>query len=103
MPGLMPASSITSSASPRRSRASSVEKVPPTIGATSRWAAGNLGSVGCARHEAIASASIAAMMAVLFDSFDHDGFARDALRQGGGHEAVEIAVEDVAGRGRGDA
>src|SRR5687767_15808071 len=41
MPGATPAKAITASASPRRSRASSVEKLSPMIGATSRFAAGN--------------------------------------------------------------
>src|ERR1041385_114366 len=100
MPGFTPASSITSSASPTRSRASSVEKLSPTIGATSRWAEGKCGSVGWAR--AAGSATSAASAPVLFHILDLDLFARDPLRQGRGHEAVEITVEHVAWRRRGD-
>src|SRR6476646_3188046 len=101
MPGLMPASSITSSASPRRSRASSVEKVPPPIGATSRWAAGKCGSDGCARQAARASA--ATNENSLFDILDLNRLAGHALRQGSGHETVEVTVENIARAGRGDA
>src|SRR5438270_10253131 len=97
MPGLIPASAITCSASPRRSRASSVEKVSLTVGATSRWAAGNCGSLGCARQPA---RSRQAAAAVLLHTLDLDGFAGYPLRQRRGHEAVEIAVQYVTGRGR---
>src|SRR6185369_11111127 len=96
MPGLMPASSITCSASPKRSRASSVEKESPTIGATGRCACGNCGSPGCARQAVSASARKAA----LFHILDLDGLASDALRQGRGHESVEIAVEHIGRRSR---
>src|SRR4051812_37229121 len=92
---------MTSSASPSRSRASSVEKASSTIGATSRWAFGKAGCAGSDRHEA--STKTAAATAALFHILDLDGFARDALRQCGRHEPVEIAVEDVTRRGRGDA
>src|SRR6266542_5667 len=50
MPGLSPLRVITSSASPSRSRASSVENASLTIGATSRCAAGKCGWVGWARQ-----------------------------------------------------
>src|SRR5438477_4665477 len=103
MPGFTPASSITSSASPSRSRASSVEKVPPTIGATSRLALGKCGSLGCARQAASARTRTAAAAAALFDILDLDCFAGHPLRQRRGHEPVEVAVEDVAGAGRGHA
>src|SRR5438874_699341 len=98
MPGFTPASCITSSASPTRSRASSVEKASPTIGATSRWALGKCGSLGCARQAV--SASRAAAAAALLHILDLDRFAGHPLRQSGGHEPVEIAVEHVAGAGR---
>src|SRR5436305_14476010 len=101
MPAFTPASCITSSASPTRSRASSVENESPTIGATSRWAVGKCGSLGCARQEA--TAKIAAAAAALLHILDLDDFARDTLRQGGRHEPVEAAVEHVAGTGRGHA
>src|SRR3954469_17521370 len=101
MPALTPASCMTSSASPARSRASSVEKVPPTMGATSRWAVGNRGSDGCARQAA--SARTAAAAAALLHILDLYGFAGHPLRQRRSHEAVEIAVEHVAGAGRHDA
>src|SRR6185369_17803884 len=94
MPGLMPASPITSSASPKRSRASSVEKESPTIGATGRWALGNCGSDGVARHAVRASA--AARAAALLHILDLDRLAGHALRQRRGHEPVEIAVQHVA-------
>src|SRR3982750_2667164 len=95
MPRLTPASCITASASPMRSRASSVEKVLPTIGATGRWALGKCGSLGCARHEAIAVKAQSAAPHLLH-IFDLDRLAGHALRQSRGHEAVEIAVEHVA-------
>src|SRR3954462_5782139 len=101
MPGFTAASSITSSASPSRSRASSVEKVSPTIGATSRFARGNCGSDGCAWHPASAAALTTATQANLFNVFDLDGLAGDPLREGGGHEAVKVAIEHVARAGRG--
>src|SRR4029078_2387355 len=85
--------------SPRRSRASSVEKASLTIGATSRWALGNCGCRGCSRQE---SSRKAARAAALFHILAFDRLPRHALRQGRGHEAIEIAIEDVAGRGRGD-
>src|SRR3954454_24276196 len=100
MPGLRPAIRMTSSASPSRSRASSVEKVSPTIGATSRCALGNRGWLGCARHEASASNSTAAALALLH-ILDLNPLAGDALGQRGGHEPVEIAVEHIAWAGRG--
>src|SRR5438445_7469348 len=99
MPGFTPASSMTCSASPTRSRASSVEKASPTIGATSRCALGKRGSLGCARQAA--SATTAAAAAVLLHILDLYRFSRHPLRQRGGHEPVEIAVEHVAGAGRG--
>src|SRR4051794_19331689 len=101
MPDLIPASSITSSASPTRSRASSVEKASPTIGATSRCALGKCGSLGCARQAA--SVRNAAAAAALVHILDHNGFASHPLRQRRGHKSVEIAIEDVAGTGRGHA
>src|SRR6476661_1156506 len=102
IPGLTPANCITSSASPARSRASSVEKVVPTIGATSRCAVGKRGSDGCARQPARKS-NTAAVLAALFDILDLDCLAGHALRQGCRHEAVKVAVEHVARAGRGDA
>src|SRR4029079_7915171 len=101
MPGLTPASAMTCSASPTRSRASSVEKVSLTVGATSRCAAGNCGSLGCARQPATSMSAAAA--AALFHILDLDGFAGHPLRQGRGHETIEIAIQDVAGRCGGDA
>src|SRR5258708_4546604 len=94
MPGVTPASSITSSASPARSRASSVEKAPLTVGATSRCAEGKCGSDGWARQAA--SNRTAAAAAALLHILDLDRFASHPLRQRRGHEAVEVAVEDVA-------
>src|SRR5437763_16228285 len=99
MPGVTPASCITSSASPTRSRAPSVEKASPTIGATSRCAAGKRGSLGCARQAA--SARTAAAAVVLLHILDLYRFSRHPLRQRGGHEPVEIAVEHISGAGRG--
>src|SRR4029453_528880 len=102
MPGLMPAKAMTSSASPRRSRASSVEKMSETIGATGRSASGKVGPCGSARHDAsTASRSRTGTVAArtgntLVDVLDIDLLARHPLRQGGGHEAVEVAVEHVA-------
>src|SRR5260221_9862693 len=100
MPGLTPAICITCSASPTRSRASSVEKVSLTVGATSRWGAGNCGSLGWAR-QAARTRHVAA--AALFHILDLDGFTGHPLRQGRGHEAIEVAIQHVAGRRRGDA
>src|SRR6185503_19909967 len=101
MPGFTPASCITCSASPTRSRASSVEKLSPTIGATSRSALGKCGSLGYAR-QAARRENAATSAAALFHILDLDRFAGDTLRQGRGHEPVEIAVEHVARRGRRD-
>ena len=39
---------------------------------------------------------------LLLHIFDLDLLAGHALRQGGGHEAVEVAVEDIAGGGGSD-
>src|SRR5688572_21109938 len=97
MPGLTPASATTRLNSPWRSRASSVEKESPTIGATGRCALGKLFSLAGCRHDASASK---ARMTSLVDILDLDLFARHALRQGRRHEAVEVAVEHVSGRGR---
>src|SRR5207237_3834047 len=96
--GFTPASCITCSASPTRSRASSVENALPTIGATSRWALGKCGSLGCARQAV--SASSAAAATGLLHILDLDRFPGHPLRQSRGHEPVEIAVEHVAGAGR---
>src|SRR5215213_6390080 len=93
MPCATPASRIDSSASPSRSRASSVEKESPTIGATSRCALGNCGSAGWARQAARASS--AATRPALLHILDLDPLAGHPLRQSGGHEPVEIAVEHV--------
>src|SRR3954468_21311212 len=101
MPGFTPASSITSSASPIRSRASSVENVPPTIGAISRCALGKCGSLGCARQAATARAATAA--AVLLHILNLDRLSGRSLRQRGGHEPVEVAVKDIGRAGRGHA
>src|SRR5689334_12487917 len=101
MPGFSWASSITSSASPTRSRASSVENASLTIGAMSRCAEGKRGCVGCARHAA--RPTIRASATALFDILNLDGFAGNALGKSRGHEAVEVAVEHVVRRGRGDA
>src|SRR6185369_1632262 len=101
MPGFIPASCMTSSASPRRSRASSVENVSPTIGATGRCALGNCGSLGCARQAV--SASAAAIADALFHILNLDSLAGHALGEGRGHEPVEVAVEHIAWAGRGDA
>src|SRR5438105_4981434 len=98
MPGFTPASAMTCSASPTRSRASSVENAPPTIGATSRCALGKCGCDGWARQPA--SARTAAAAAALLHILNLDRFAGHALRQSGGHEPVEIAVEHVAWAGR---
>src|SRR5256885_14748644 len=102
MPGLIPVSCITSSASPSRSRASSVEKESPTIGATSRCAVGKRGSLGCARQAASARTQrdTATARIALFHILDLDRLAGQALRQRGGDEAVEVAVEHVARAGR---
>src|SRR5436190_21331262 len=105
MPGLTPASAVTSSASPSRSRASSVEKASPTIGETSRCAAGKRGSLGCARHEEVNSNArrsppLRRGRAKLLNILDLDGLAGDALRQRRGHEPVEVAVKHVGRRGR---
>src|SRR3954462_2818636 len=102
MPGLSSASSITCSASPTRSRASSVEKVSPTMGATSRCAVGKRGSLGSAR-QAARSSSVAPSASALFDILDLNRFARNALRQSRGHESVEVTVEHITGAGRGHA
>src|SRR4051794_12116470 len=101
MPGFTAASSITSSASPMRSRASSVENVPPTIGAMSRCALGKCGSLGCARQAATARTAAAA--AVLFHILNLDRFAGHSLRERGSHEPVEVAVKDIGRAGRGHA
>src|SRR5438132_10047332 len=99
MPRFTPASSMTCSASPARSRASSVEKESPTIGATSRCALGKCGSLGCARQAP--SARIAAAAAAdLLHILDLDRFARHPLREGCGHEAIEVAIEHIAGARR---
>src|SRR3990170_3373827 len=129
MPGLTPARRMTSSASPTRSRASSVEKLSPTIGERSRWAAGNGDLEASCRHPARATTANRAMSGpelpprqfrmpmngsrlsprqprmsfILFDILDLDPLAGDALRQSRGHEPVEIAVEHVERRGRGHA
>src|SRR5205085_12160005 len=97
MPGLTPASCITCSASPTRSRASSVEKVSLRVGATSRWAAGNCGSLGCARQAERRTTDAAATP--LLHILDLDFLSSDPLRQRGGHETVEVAIRHVAGRG----
>src|SRR5215217_7664079 len=100
MPGRMSAKAITASDSPTRSRASSVEKLSPTIGATSRPAAGksDLGA-GCSQPNSASDAKAANLLHIL----DLDPFAGDALRQGRGHEPVEVAVEHVRWRWRGHA
>src|SRR5690242_9435464 len=92
---------MTSSASPRRSRESSVEKVSPTIGAAERCALGNCGSEGWARQEASEATAMSA--SILVDILDLDRLARHALRQGRGHEPVEVAVKHIARRRRGHA
>src|SRR6476469_10688693 len=102
MPRLTPARRMTSSASPSRSRASSVEKVLLTVGATARLAFGNCGSLGLARQPGSDRTNTAARAAVLVHILDLDGFARHPLRQGRRHEAVEVAVERIARAGRGD-
>src|SRR5690348_5032289 len=100
MPVRTPASCMTCSASPNRSRASSVENVSLTMGATVRWALGKRLSPGCALQESSRSAASAA---ALFHILDLDRFAGHALRQSRGHEPVEIPVEDVARRRGSDA
>src|SRR5579872_2287083 len=126
MPFFTPASCITCSASPARSRASSVEKVPPTIGATSRWALGKCGWRGCSRQvKSKAAQSVITALArnsregcrrfararsaskwrnvsILLDILDLDRLAGHSLRQGCGHESIEVAVERVTGRSRRD-
>src|SRR5512141_2081832 len=99
MPGTTPASWMTCSASPTRSRASSVEKESPTIGATGRSAFGKRGCSGAWRQAPIAEIRSRAMSA-LFDILDLDALAGNALGKGRGHEPVEIAVEHVARRRR---
>src|SRR5687767_2452442 len=101
MPGLTPANCITCSASPTRSRVSSVEKLSPTMGATGRRTCGKSGGTGSERQEA--SSNSAASAAALFDILDFHALAGHALRQGGGHEPVEVAIKDVSGAGRRDA
>src|SRR5690606_33473566 len=108
MPGTTPAKAITASASPTRSRASSVEKLSPTIGATSRPAAGNSDcGAGSARQAARMSSESRGAEALaticLVHILNFDLLASDALRQGGGHEPVEVAVEDIGRRRRGHA
>src|SRR4051812_32267521 len=103
MPGFTPASRMTSSASPRRSRASSVEKTSLTVGATGRLAFGKCGSLGFARQPPSDRRMRAASAAALVDILDLDGLASDALGQCRGHEAVEVAIEHVRRRGRRDA
>src|SRR5688572_13372637 len=97
MPGLTAASSITCSASPSRSRASSVEKLSPMIGATSRCGLGNGPCSGACRHAQTIAAS-ANSHGDLLHILDLDPLAGDALRQSGGHEPVEVAVEHVTRR-----
>src|SRR5687768_12793410 len=97
MPGLMPAKAITASASPSRSRASSVEKLSPTIGATSRLAAGKSDLGAACSH---AASRPAARTASLVDILDLDSLPGHSLGQGRGHEAVEFAVEHVRWRRR---
>src|SRR6478609_6406517 len=99
MPGAMPAKAMTASASPTRSRASSVEKLSPTIGATARPAGGNSLFASCCLQPSKAKA---ARTASLVDIFNFDALARDALGQSGGHEAIEVAVQHIRRRRRGD-
>src|SRR5690242_17861418 len=103
MPCLTPASFMTSSASPSRSRASSVEYAPLTVGATSRCALGNRGSVGWALQAVSARTAAAAADPSLLDILDLDRLARHPLGQRRRHEPVEIAIEHVSWRGRSDA
>src|SRR5690349_12983895 len=101
MPGAIPASRITSSASPTRSRASSVEKLSETIGATGRCALGKGDASGSARQAATVISKRATV--ALIDILNFHFLAGHALRQSRGHEAVEIAVQHVRRRSRGDA
>src|SRR5262245_26828748 len=94
MPGATSARRMTASASPVRSRTSSVETLSLTIGATARPAFGNSLVRGSAWQAATNKISRAAD--ALLDILDFHLFASDALRQGGGHELVEIAVEYVS-------
>ena len=100
MPGLTSAKAITASASPSRSRASSVEKLSQTIGATGAVGLGEarrlrLGAAG--GESSSETRQTTAARAHLIDILDLDRFAGHPLRQGRGHEAVEIAVEHVGG------
>src|SRR5215218_7067213 len=99
IPGATPASFSTCSASPSRSRASSVEKASLTIGATSRSALGKRGSSGAWR-QAPSAVSRRKAQKRLFDILDLDALAGDALRQSRGHEPVQVAVEHIARRSR---
>src|SRR5688500_3427774 len=80
------------------------------IGDTGRCGSGKgeLGAATWSRQppsSASASSSAAGVRTAgaLVDIFHFDLLAADALRQRRGHEAVEIAVEHVGGRGGGDA
>jgi hypothetical protein len=91
---------ITSSASPSRSRASSVEKLSPTIGATSRCGSGKRGAAARRRRRRQQRAKQQqeqALASPYSTSSTSTFLAGHALRQGRGHEAVEVAVEHVAG------
>src|SRR5690349_20800606 len=108
MPGWTCAAATTASNSPTRSRTSSVEKASDTIGATSRPEGGKLSAASpSARQAASASArqqnaSVPPARRILVDVFHVDLLARHPLARSSGHEAVEIAVEHVARRRRGD-
>src|SRR4029079_7274814 len=100
LPGLTPAKAMTDSASPVRSRASSVEKLSPTMGATSRPAGGNSVLASCCLQP---SSAKAAKTASLVDIFNFNALAGDALGHSRSHEPVEVAVEHIRWSGRGDA
>src|SRR5436190_84243 len=114
MPAVTSASRTTSSASPSRSRASSVEKDSSTIGATSRPASGNTWRCGSARQPASPSSNAPVSAAelpvsqpcpalILVDILDVHLLAGDPLREGRCHEPVEVSVQHVAWRGGSDA
>ena len=76
MPGVTPAKAITASASPSRSRASSVEKLSLTIGALARC---DLGKVDCGSARSQAASAKAMRAIALIDILDLDLFAADPL------------------------
>src|SRR5512139_708292 len=99
MPGVTSARRMTSSASPVRSRTSSVEKLSLTIGATARPTFGNSSGFCSARQAA--AARIKRTTDALLNILDFHLFAGNALRQRCRHELVQVAVKNVGWGGRG--